>query len=45
MREMEYMAYMGNRGGPYRVLVERTKETDCFEDLGTDGTLVLKCTF
>jgi len=39
------MARMGGRRGAYRVWWEELRERDHLEDLGVDGTIILKWIF
>jgi hypothetical protein len=42
MRWVGYVAWMGNRRGPCRVLAGDLREGDHFEDRGIDGRIILK---
>jgi hypothetical protein len=45
MRQVGYVACMGDRGGAYRDLVGNLKERGHLEDLSMDGRIILKWIF
>jgi hypothetical protein len=42
-RGMRHVAYMGKKPNAYRVFTNNLNIRGCYDDVGTDGGLALKC--
>jgi len=43
LRSMRHVAYMGEKLHAYRVFMNNLNIGGCYDDIGTDGRIALKC--
>ena len=43
LRGMRHVAYMGEKLNEYRMFMNNLNVSGCYDDVGTDGRIALKC--